>query len=160
VAIECLEAKAGLHMFEDHFLPEVINPATLEPQAPGETGELVITTLTKEAFPLLRYRTRDLTSLNYAPCICGRTMARISVYGPERRYADHPLCQRLPLPDRVRTMEPRWRHYQPNVDRKEANTLEVQVEVDRAPSRRSQAVAGPGPEHPEEDKDYFTVLSR
>ena len=53
VAIECLEAKAGLHMFEDHFLPEVINPATLEPLAPGETGELVITTLTKEAFPLL-----------------------------------------------------------------------------------------------------------
>ena len=70
---ECLEAKAGLHVFEDHFLPEVINPATLASLAPGETGELVITTLTKEAFPLLRYRTRDLTSLNYAPCICGRT---------------------------------------------------------------------------------------
>ena len=65
-------------MFEDHFLPEVINPVTLERLAPGETGELVITTLTKEAFPLLRYRTRDITSLNYAPCICGRTIARIS----------------------------------------------------------------------------------
>src|SRR4030042_1628887 len=78
VAIECLEAKAGLHLFEDHFLPEGINPVTLDRLPPGETGELVITTLTKEAFPLLRYRTRDLPSLNYAPCICGRTIARIS----------------------------------------------------------------------------------
>jgi phenylacetate-CoA ligase len=78
VAMECLEAKKGLHIFEDHFLPEIIDPVTGEVLPPGETGELVFTTLTKEAFPLIRYRTRDLTDLDYTPCRCGRTMARMS----------------------------------------------------------------------------------
>mgnify|MGYP000663435750 CR=1 FL=1 len=77
VGIECHEAQDGLHMMEDHFLIEVIDPASGEPLPPGETGELVITTLTKEAIPLIRYRTRDLTSLNIAPCKCGRTTARM-----------------------------------------------------------------------------------
>lgn len=77
VAIECVEEQNGLHIMEDHFLPEVINPETGEPVAPGEIGELVITTLTKEGIPLIRYRTRDLTRLNYTACRCGRTFARM-----------------------------------------------------------------------------------
>jgi phenylacetate-CoA ligase len=77
VAGECLECN-GLHINEDHFLIEVINPNTLEPVLPGEVGELVITTLTKEAFPLIRYRTRDLTRLISEPCACGRTNRRMT----------------------------------------------------------------------------------
>ena len=77
VAMECAEAQDGLHIMEDHFLPEIINPETGDPVEPGEVGELVITTLTKEGIPLIRYRTRDLTKLNYTPCRCGRTLARM-----------------------------------------------------------------------------------
>lgn len=76
VAGECQECN-GLHINEDHFLAEVIDPQTLEPVLPGETGELVITTLTKEAFPMIRYRTRDLTRLLPEPCPCGRTFVRM-----------------------------------------------------------------------------------
>lgn len=77
VAGECLE-RNGLHINEDHFLVEIINPETLEPVAPGETGEMVITTLTKEAFPVIRFRTRDLTRLIPAPCACGRKFMRMN----------------------------------------------------------------------------------
>lgn len=77
VAGECLE-RNGLHVNEDHFLVEVVDPNTLEPVAPGETGELVITTLTKEAFPVIRFRTRDLTRLLPGPCPCGRRLVRMS----------------------------------------------------------------------------------
>jgi phenylacetate-CoA ligase len=76
VAGECQE-RSGLHVNEDHFIVEVVSPSTLEPVAPGEVGELVITTLTKEAFPMIRYRTRDLTRLIEEPCACGRTFRRI-----------------------------------------------------------------------------------
>ncbi len=76
VAGECLERK-GLHINEDHFLVEIVDPETLEPVKPGEVGELVITTLTKEAFPVIRFRTRDLTRLIYEPCPCGRTSVRM-----------------------------------------------------------------------------------
>jgi phenylacetate-CoA ligase len=76
VAGECLEQK-GLHINEDHFLVEVIDPESLEPLPLGETGELVITTLTKEAFPVLRFRTRDLTRLIPGECSCGRTFVRM-----------------------------------------------------------------------------------
>jgi len=76
VAGECEECN-GLHINEDHFLLEVVDPETLEPVAPGEIGELVITTLTKEAFPMIRYRTRDLTRLIPEPCSCGRTFMRM-----------------------------------------------------------------------------------
>ena len=76
VAQECLE-KQGLHVQEDHFLAEIIDPDTGKPLADGERGELVITTLTREAMPVLRYRTRDLTSLVREKCACGRTTARI-----------------------------------------------------------------------------------
>jgi phenylacetate-CoA ligase len=77
VACECHIAQAGLHGWEDHFLFEVIDPHTLEPLPLGATGELVITTLTKEALPMIRYRTRDITRLDDAPCPCGRTHLRI-----------------------------------------------------------------------------------
>lgn len=78
VAQEC-RGQDGLHIFADHFFPEVINPETGEEVAPGQDGELVITTLTKEALPLLRYRTRDIVSINYEVCPhCGRTLPRIS----------------------------------------------------------------------------------
>ena len=76
VAGECQE-RNGLHISEDHFLIEIINPDTLEPVKPGETGEIVLTTLTKEGFPVIRYRTRDLTRLIEEPCPCGRTMRRM-----------------------------------------------------------------------------------
>ena len=76
IAGECLE-RNGLHLNEDHFLVELVDPRTLEPVPPGQPGELVLTTLTKEAFPLIRYRTRDLTSLIPEPCPCGRTSVRM-----------------------------------------------------------------------------------
>jgi phenylacetate-CoA ligase len=77
VASECMERK-GLHINEDHFLVEVVDPQTLNPVPVGETGELVITTLTKEAFPVIRFRTRDLTSLLPEPCPCGRKTMRMA----------------------------------------------------------------------------------
>jgi phenylacetate-CoA ligase len=77
VAGECRE-KQGLHLAEDHFLFEVIDPETLAPLPEGHTGELVITTLTKEGIPVVRYRTRDLTSISSAPCPCGRTSRRMA----------------------------------------------------------------------------------
>jgi phenylacetate-CoA ligase len=77
IAGECAQ-RTGLHINEDHFIAEVINPQTLAPVSAGETGELVFTTLTKEGFPLIRYRTGDRASLDPAPCACGRTLARMS----------------------------------------------------------------------------------
>ena len=79
VAMECIHHN-GLHIFEDYFYPEVLNPATNEACADGETGELIFTTLTKEAMPLLRYRTKDLTSIDHSVCECGRTLPRISKF--------------------------------------------------------------------------------
>ena len=76
VAQEC-ERQCGLHIFEDHFYPEVIDPVTEEPLPDGRRGELVFTTLTKEAVPVLRYRTRDITALHREPCQCGRTLVRM-----------------------------------------------------------------------------------
>ena len=77
VSVEC-EHQAGLHIFEDHFLAEIVNPATGAALPPGQRGELVFTTLTKEALPVIRYRTGDITSLNIETCACGRTMARMA----------------------------------------------------------------------------------
>lgn len=134
VGVECLEAKEGLHLFEDHFLPEIIDPVTLKRLPPGETGELVITTLTKEAFPLIRYRTRDITSLNYTPCRCGRSLARITRI---RGRSDDMLIIRgvNVFPSQIESVlveipgvAP---HYQLIVDREgHLDTLEVAVEVD------------------------------
>ncbi len=76
VAFEC-DCQCGLHINEDHFIPEIVDPKTLQPVAEGEEGELVFTTITKEGLPLLRYRTKDLTSLNYEVCSCGRHLVRM-----------------------------------------------------------------------------------
>lgn len=76
VSGEC-EKRCGLHFNEDHFLPEIVDPQTCEPLCEGESGELLVTTLTKEGLPLLRYRTRDITRLDYSPCKCGRTGVRM-----------------------------------------------------------------------------------
>src|SRR6266540_578686 len=82
VSAECVEAQAGLHVNEDHFLVEVIDPSSGLPLPPGQRGELVFTTLTREAQPVLRYRSGDVASLDPTPCACGRTLARMSkVYG-------------------------------------------------------------------------------
>jgi phenylacetate-CoA ligase len=77
VSNECYEAQDGLHVWEDHFYPEVVDPKTGETLPEGEEGELILTTLTKEALPVLRYRTGDLTTLTYDECECGRTMVRM-----------------------------------------------------------------------------------
>ncbi len=78
VSVECKEAKNGLHVWEDHFYVEIINPDSDQPVAEGELGELTFTSLTKEAFPLVRYRTGDIASFTTAPCVCGRTHGRMS----------------------------------------------------------------------------------
>ena len=78
VSGECMEAKSGLHIFEDHFIPEVIDPSTGEVLPHGKKGELVITTITKEALPLIRYRTRDITHLYREPCSCGRSLIKMA----------------------------------------------------------------------------------
>lgn len=77
VSTEC-PCKCGLHVQEDHFIPEIIDPQTEEVLPPGSKGEIVFTTITKEGFPLLRYRTRDISSLDYEKCECGRTLVRMS----------------------------------------------------------------------------------
>ncbi|MBQ7006660.1 MAG: phenylacetate--CoA ligase [Oscillospiraceae bacterium] len=79
VACDCIHHK-GLHVYEDHFFPEILNPVDHTPCAEGETGELVFTTLSKEGMPLIRYRTKDLTSIEYGKCECGRTLPRIQKF--------------------------------------------------------------------------------
>ena len=78
VAMECLHSEHGMHILEDNFLPEIVDPDTLQPLPLGEEGELVFTTLTKEALPLIRYRTKDISSLNLEPCACGRSLIRMA----------------------------------------------------------------------------------
>jgi phenylacetate-CoA ligase len=78
VSAECIEGRNGAHVQEDHFLAEVIDPRSGQPVEPGEEGELVFTTLTKEALPMLRYRTGDISSVDPTPCVCGRTGARMA----------------------------------------------------------------------------------
>ena len=132
VAGECLE-RNGLHINEDHFLVEIINPETLEPVAPGEIGELVITTLTKEAFPVIRFRTRDLTRLMHEPCPCGRkTIRMLRVMG---RTDDMLIIRGVNVfPSQIEnvlmSVEGTEPHYQIVVDRKGAlDEVTVMVEV-------------------------------
>lgn len=136
VAIECREAKTGLHIWEDHFIPEIIDPQTGKVLPAGEKGELVITTITKEGIPLVRYRTRDITSITYEPCVCGRTHARIARMSG--RSDDMLIIRGVNVfPSQIESIlmgiegvEP---HYLLIVDRKEnLDTLEVQVEVDES----------------------------
>jgi phenylacetate-CoA ligase len=133
VSCECVDAQSGLHINEDHFLPEIIDPDTGENLPEGEQGELVFTTLTKEAFPLIRYRTGDITSLDYEPCSCGRTnvrMARVS-----GRTDDMLIIRGVNVfPSQVESvllMSPQVEpHYRLVVTRKGAmDNLEVQVEI-------------------------------
>ncbi len=132
VSYEC-QFQNGSHINEDHFLPEIINPVTLEPAAPGETGELVFTHLTKEGMPLLRYRTKDLTSLDYERCACGRTLVRMSrIVG---RSDDMLIIRGVNVfPTQIESVileldefEP---HYQLVIDRvNNTDTMELRVEV-------------------------------
>src|SRR5437879_5598110 len=131
VAGEC-EAREGLHLADDHFLPEIIDPATGAVLAPGHEGELVLTTLTKRALPLIRYRTGDVTTLTDAACACGRTSARIArVKG---RSDDMLIVKGVNLyPSEVEAallgVEELVPHYQLLVDRRTTLArLEVQVE--------------------------------
>ncbi len=134
VGIECIEAQNGLHVWEDHFLLEIIDPDTQEVLPDGVKGELVITTITKEGIPLIRYRTRDITRLTREPCICGRTHARIERLSG--RSDDMLIIRGVNVfPSQIESVlfnikgiEP---HYQLLVDREGTlDTLEVLVEVD------------------------------
>lgn len=133
VACDC-EYHRGLHVQEDHFIPEIIDPDTLQPLLAGETGELVFTTITKEGLPILRYRTRDLTSIDYTPCECGRTTARISRF--KGRSDDMLIIRGVNVfPSQIESalleMGEVAPHYLMIVDRvNNLDTLEVQVEVE------------------------------
>jgi phenylacetate-CoA ligase len=132
VAMEC-EHQAGPHIFEDMFYPEIIDPQTLEVLPDGAEGELVLTTLCKRAMPMIRYRTRDITSLDPEPCACGRTIRRIRRIG--RRSDDMLIIRGVNLyPSQIEAailrVEGTLPHYQIIVDRqKDLDVLEVQVEV-------------------------------
>jgi len=132
VAGECL-CKNGLHLFEDAFIPEIIDSETGVPLPPGSVGELVLTTLTKEAFPMIRYRTGDITCLDYAKCDCGRTLVRmkktmgrsdnmliirgVNIFPSQIQEVLFSMVQGAPL-------------YQMMIDRKSAmDVLEVRIEV-------------------------------
>jgi len=133
VAMECAEGRNGLHVFEDHFIVETINPETGENVPYGEEGELVFTSLTKDAFPLIRYRTRDISRLMKEPCRCGRTHARMARISGR---SDDMLIVRgvNVFPSQIESvlleiegLEP---HYELIVDREGSlDTLEIRVEM-------------------------------
>ena len=133
VACDC-EYHAGLHVCEDHFFPEIVDPKTLKGVPEGETGELVFTTLTKEGLPLIRYRTKDLTSITYEKCECGRTSARISRF--KGRSDDMLIIRGVNVfPSQVEAalvaVEEVTPHYMIIVDRvNNLDTMEIQVEMD------------------------------
>jgi phenylacetate-CoA ligase len=145
VAIECEHAQEGLHVWEDHFYPEIVDPQTGEVLPPGEEGELVLTTLTKEALPVLRYRTGDVTSLVSGECACGRTMVRIdNVTG---RTDDLLIVRGVNLyPSQIEAaivdIEAVAPHYRIDVRRDDRlDRLELTVEHDEAFSRLTDALA-------------------
>ena len=133
VAMECIHHN-GLHIFEDHFLPEILNPTTNEAVKDGDTGELVFTTLTKEAMPLIRYRTKDLTSMDRTQCACGRTLPRISKF--KGRTDDMKVIRGVNVfPTQIETallsIQGALPHYLLIVDRENnLDVLTVMVEVD------------------------------
>jgi phenylacetate-CoA ligase len=132
VGIECREQR-GLHIFEDHFYPEIIDPDTGEVLAEGQEGELVLTTLSKQAMPMIRYRTRDITALVSDRCACGRTLRRIRRIG--RRSDDMLIIRGVNVfPSQVETallrVEGTLPHYQIVLTRdKGLDQMEVKVEV-------------------------------
>ncbi len=131
VSFEC-SAQAGMHINEDHFIAEIIDPNTGEVLPAGSKGELVFTSLTKEAFPLLRYRTRDICQLNYEPCSCGRTHVRMAK--PMGRSDDMLIIRGVNVfPSQIETVLLN-RGYSPNyqiiVDRvKNVDTFDIKVEM-------------------------------
>jgi len=131
VSFEC-SAQAGMHVNEDHFIAEIIDPNTGEVLPAGSKGELVFTSLTKEAFPLLRYRTRDICQLNYEPCSCGRTHVRMAK--PMGRSDDMLIIRGVNVfPSQIETVLLN-RGYSPNyqiiVDRvKNVDTFDIKVEM-------------------------------
>ncbi|MCR5830858.1 MAG: phenylacetate--CoA ligase [Lachnospiraceae bacterium] len=135
VACDC-EFHKGLHVHDDHFYPEIIDPKTLEPVGENVTGELVFTTLTKEGLPLIRYRTKDLTSIEYGTCDCGRTQPRIQKF--TGRSDDMLIIRGVNVfPSQVEAALLEMGETTPNymmiVDRVDhQDTLEVQVEVDES----------------------------
>ena len=132
VAMEC-QCQAGPHIFEDHFYPEIIDPKTGKPCPDGEEGELVLTTLSKQAMPMIRYRTRDITALASETCACGRTLRRIKRIG--RRSDDMFIIRGVNVfPSQIETallkVEGTLPHYQIVLTReKDLDEMEVQVEV-------------------------------
>ncbi len=132
VAIEC-PCQQGLHVFEDHFYPEIIDPESGAPLPDGEEGELVLTTLSKQAMPMIRYRTRDITALFREPCACGRTLRRMRRIG--RRSDDMLIIRGVNIfPSQVETalleVEGTLPHYQIILTRTHGlDQMEVQVEV-------------------------------
>jgi len=132
VAMEC-QCQSGPHIFEDYFYPEIIHPKTGKPCADGEEGELVLTTLGKQAMPMIRYRTRDITTLTNEPCECGRTMRRIKRIG--RRCDDMFIIRGINVfPSQIETallqVEEALPHYQIVLTREKGlDQMEVQVEV-------------------------------
>lgn len=132
VSVECTK-KNGLHIFEDHFVPEIIDPDTKQVLPDGEVGELILTTITKEAFPMIRYRTGDITSLDHSKCACGRTLARMARVS--ERTDDVIIVRGIKvLPERIgqilADIEGTQPHFRLSVDRRAAlDELEVSVEV-------------------------------
>ncbi|MBQ8729791.1 MAG: phenylacetate--CoA ligase, partial [Lachnospiraceae bacterium] len=131
VAFEC-EAQTGMHINEDHFIAEIIDPKTGEVLPEGEKGELVFTSITKEAFPLLRYRTKDLCILNRKPCSCGRTHIKMSK--PLGRSDDMLIIRGVNVfPSQIETVllnEGMTPNYQIIVDRVNNNdTFDINVEM-------------------------------
>lgn len=133
VSMECMEGRNGLHVWEDYFLPEIVDPETGRKLPYGEEGELVFTTLTKEALPVIRYRTGDLSRLNIEPCRCSRTVVRMERI--KARLDDMLIIRGVNLyPSEIEkvllSVDELTPHYQLVVDRKRAlDVLEVQVEV-------------------------------
>lgn len=154
VAFEC-EEQTGMHINEDHFIAEIINPKTGEVLPEGEKGELVFTSLTKEAFPLLRYRTRDLCVLNRKPCSCGRTHVKMSK--PMGRSDDMLIIRGVNVfPSQIETvllntgMTP---NYQIIVDRKNnSDTFDINVEMSQEMFSDNLAVVS------EKEKELVSAL--
>jgi phenylacetate-CoA ligase len=132
VGIEC-SAQCGPHIFEDHFYPEIIDPQTGDPRPDGTEGELVLTTLSKQAMPMIRYRTRDISAIEAEPCACGRTIRRIRRIG--RRSDDMFIIRGVNVfPSQVETallrVEGTLPHYQIVLTREKGlDNMEIQVEV-------------------------------
>jgi phenylacetate-CoA ligase len=165
VAMECYEAQQGLHIFEDHFIAEIIDPQTGAVLPDGETGELVFTTITKEAFPVIRYRTRDITSLDPTPCICGRTMVRMNKVSG--RSDDMLIIRGVNVfPSQIESVLMEMKHVAPHyqlvVDREgQLDMLTVMVEVSEAMfSDEVKTLQGMEKEITKNIKDYLGVSAK